>query len=350
MTTASPRYLLILAGLVLLLTVAFLSSLAFGSVPIPLRDLVPTLFGQTHLAPTHETILLQFRLPRSITALLAGAALALSGLQLQALFRNPLAGPYILGIHAGASLGVALLVLGTGVAAAEWTPPSGASTPLSSVTAAILGATVVMSLVLWFARWVTDSASLLLVGLMVGYGTSALASVLLHFAQAESIRSFVLWSMGSFGGVSRSHLGPFIISIGVGAVLSLLCLKSMNALLLGETYATSMGVSVPTVRVAIVASTSILAGTVTAYCGPIAFLGLAVPHIGRGLLATGDQRLLALPILLLGGTVALAADVVARVPGHEWTLPLNAVTAFVGAPIVIAVILNRKRTAMAQSI
>lgn len=333
----------LLTALIIGLIAIFLLSLSLGSVSIPVEQIVTILFGGTAEKTSWATIVLKFRLPKAITAALAGAALAASGLQMQTLFRNPLADPFVLGISSGASLGVALVVLVAGVA--------GGSALLAGVSlvgdvslalASIVGSALVLLLVMAVARRVQSTMTLLILGLMFGYATSALVSVLLYFSIAERIQAYISWTFGSFGGVTWSQLQVFGPIVVAALLFSHLLVKPLNALLLGETYARSMGLNVRLARLGIIATSASLAGVVTAFCGPIGFLGIAVPHLCRSLFRTSDHRLLMPAVVLLGGILAVAADILAQLPGSQLMLPLNAVTALLGAPVVTWVILHQR--------
>ncbi len=336
-----------LGGLAALLLAVFLVSLAVGSVSIPLPEIVTILFGGTASKASWASIVWKFRLPKALTALLAGAALSVSGLQMQTLFRNPLAGPYVLGISSGASLGVALIVLAAGVAAGA----GSGTTLLAGISlagdagvalAAILGSALVLLLVMAVARYVQSTMTLLILGLMFGYATSALVSVLLYFSIADRIQAYISWTFGSFGGVTWSQLRVLAPAILLGLMAAHMLMKPLNALLLGETYARSMGLNVRFARLSIIGSAAVLAGVVTAFCGPIGFLGIAVPHLCRSLFDTSDHRVLLPATALMGGVLALGADLIAGLPGSQLTLPLNAVTALIGAPVVVWVILRQR--------
>lgn len=338
---------LMLAGLALVALAAFLLSLAVGSVRIPLDEIVAVLLGGEASKTAWTTIVLKFRLPKALTAMLAGAALSVSGLQMQTLFRNPLAGPFVLGISSGASLGVALTVLLAGVAVGL----GGSTTLLAGISlagdtslalSAVLGSGLVLLLVMAVARRVQSGMTLLILGLMFGYTTSALVSVLIYFSVVERIQAYISWTFGSFGGVTWRQLQVMAPAILLGLAGGHLLMKPLNALLLGETYALSLGLNVRRVRLGIIGSSAVLAGVVTAFCGPIGFLGIAVPHLCRSLLHSSDHRLLLPAVSFMGATLALGADIVAGLPGSQLTLPLNAVTALVGAPVVIWVILRQR--------
>jgi iron complex transport system permease protein len=331
-----------IVGLGFLLLVAFALSLSLGSVQIPIGEVVSVLFGGEVSRPAWTTIVYSIRLPKATTAVLAGAALSVSGLQMQTLFRNPLADPFVLGINAGASLGVAIVVLAFGSVGSALLAGLGVLGDLSLAFAASLGAAVVLGCVMLVSRKVQSVMTLLILGLMFGYATGAFVSVLLYFSIPEQIQAFIIWTFGSFGGVTWRQMVVFAPAIVVGLILAFLMMKPLNALLLGENYAKSMGVPVKRVRIWSLLGASILAGVTTAFCGPIAFLGLAVPHLCRSFLNTSDHRLLMPAVTLLGATIALLADLIARLPGNQATLPLNAVTSLIGAPVVIWVILRRQ--------
>lgn len=332
--TAVSALLLVLLGL-------FLLSLTLGSVPIPLRQILVVLLGGEADKATWTTIVLAFRLPKAVTAVLAGAALSVSGLQMQTMFRNPLAGPFILGINSGASLGVALVVLTVGVAGTTLLAGLGLLGGFGVIVAASLGAGLVLLLVLLLSRYV-DTMTLLILGLMFGYITGALVSLLLYFSSPERIQAYISWTFGSFGGVTWGQLQALIPAVAAGLLLAWLSAKSLNALLLGEMYARSLGLNVQRAQVVIILSTAVLAGTITAFCGPIIFIGVAVPHLCRMAFRTADHRILVPAAILMGAIVALLADLIAQVPGSQIVLPLNAVMALLGVPVVIWVILRRR--------
>jgi iron complex transport system permease protein len=275
---------------------------------------------------------------------LAGAALAASGLQMQTLFRNPLAGPFVLGVNAGASLGVALVVLAAGgVGAASLLPEVGLSVDLGTVGAGMVGAAAVMLLVVSVGRRVRSVVTLLVLGLLIGYATSAAVSMLMHFSAADRIQAFVVWTFGSFGSVGWTRLGILAGAVAAGLAVAAVLVKPLNALLLGEAQAVSLGVRPARIRTLLVASSALLAGAVTAFCGPITFIGVAVPHLARSRLRTADHRVLLPAVVLLGGVVALLADIVSGMPGLDLRLPLNAVTSLLGAPVVATAVLRSER-------
>jgi len=331
--------------LFLLLLCAFTLSLAFGSVAIPLHQVLQILFGATPEKASWADILFKFRLPKALTALLVGAALSSAGLQMQTLFRNPLADPYILGVSSGASLGVALVILGLGSSATNLNFISGLSAfgNFTLAIAASLGAGLVLGAVLLLARRVQNTLTLLVTGLMFGYLASAVVSLLIYFSQPESVQVFSLWTAGSFGGVTWSQMRVFIPATLLGLLIALAMIKPLNALLLGDDYARSLGLNVNRARVWIIVSASLLAGVSTAFCGPIWFVGVAVPHVARSLFKTADHRILLPASLLIGATFALLADMLAQMPGSQRILPLNVVMSLFGVPIILSIVLRQKQ-------
>jgi iron complex transport system permease protein len=322
---------------------AFFLELSLGSVTIPLRNVFAILTGRPGGSEAWRQIILLFRLPRAITAMLAGAALGVSGLKMQTLFRNPLADPYILGVSSGASLGVALVVMVTeGFGWSLLLERAGIMGSTAIVVAAIAGSILVLGVVLSFAQKVDSNVTLLIIGLMFGYIASSLVSIMMQFSVEHQMQRYITWTFGSFGSVTWQQMGIFASTLAAGMLLAWILAKPLNAFLLGDSYARSMGVNVRRVRFWIIVGAAVLAGTVTAYCGPVAFLGIAVPHLCRLLLKTSDHRELLPAVVLMGATLALLADRVAQVPGSQIALPLNAVTSLVGAPVVIAVILRRR--------
>ncbi len=329
------------AALVALLAVLFVASLASGSVAIPAGEVLRVLAGEEASKESWTSIVLQFRLPKAFTAVLAGVALAVAGLLMQTLFRNPLAGPYVLGLSAGASLGVALVVLTAGGVATGLMAGMGLAGDLGLATAASLGSALVLALVMAAARRVS-TLTLLILGVLFGYAVSSLVTVLIHFSLAERIQAYITWTFGSFDSVTWSQLRVLAPALGLGLAVALVAAKPLDALLLGERYAASLGVAVTRARFVILAATALLAGAVTAFCGPVGFLGVAVPHLARGLFHGADHRVLVPATALAGALVALASDLVAQMPGSSAVLPLNAVTALLGVPVITAVILRRR--------
>jgi iron complex transport system permease protein len=341
------RLVLLTVVLPVLLVVLFVVDVATGSVRIPIGATTGILLGRGSSDPTWERIVLDLRLPQASTAVLAGAALAVAGLLMQTLFRNPLADPFVLGISSGASLGVAMVVLGGGGAAFAGggaivgSGLASAVGGIGHVAAGIAGAVLMLLIVVFAARRVS-TLTLLILGVLMGYAASALVSILLRLAAPENVQSYVIWSMGEFAGVSWSEAAILAPALVAGLVMAAIAVKPLNALLLGDTYARSMGVAVERNRIWLIACTAVLAGAVTAFCGPIGFLGIAVPHVVRGMLQSSDHRVLVPGSALVGAALALFADVLTQLPGGSRALPLNAITALIGAPVVVWVILARR--------
>lgn len=321
----------------------FLLDLMTGSVTIPPDQVVRILLGIEIDRVSWEKIIWLFRLPKAIAAALAGSGLAVGGLLMQNLFRNPLAGPSVLGISSGASLGVALVVLwsASGGAATRFIQGLGISGKAAMVVSAGLGAGLVLIAIMAVARRVRDVMTLLIIGILFGFAVNAAVSVLIHFSAPERIQAYVAWTFGSFGAVTWNDLALFAPVVTAGLLVCQLIQKPLNGLLLGENYARSMGLRLKPLRFAVIGLTALLAGTVTVFCGPVAFIGVAVPHLGRVVLTSSDHRRLLPTVALLGAAVALAADILAQMPGHQSVLPLNAVTALLGSPVIVWLILRR---------
>ncbi|HOW39030.1 MAG TPA: iron ABC transporter permease [Bacteroidales bacterium] len=333
------RLFLIFLLLFLLLFILFSLDLFLGSVYLSPGEVIKALFSESE--SYSQLILLKFRLPKALTALLVGAGLSLSGLQMQTVFRNPLAGPDVLGITSGASLGVAFVILGF-----SFTMPALSISGLGNwilVAAAWAGAGLVMMLILVLATRIKDIMTILILGIMLSSGISAIVILLQYFSSESLLKSYVIWTMGSLGNLTSGQLLVLAISVAAGIVLSLFSSKMLNALLLGESYAGSIGLNVKFARIIIFLCTSILAGSVTAFCGPVGFIGIAVPHIARIMFRTSDHKVLIPGTLLIGGSVLLFSDIVAQLPGSEKVLPLNAVTSLIGIPVVIWVIMNNRK-------
>ena len=331
--------LLALLGLVAL---AFVLDIALGPVRIPLPAVVRILLGQPTDTPAWAFIVQQIRLPKALTALAVGSGLAVSGLQMQTLFRNPLAGPSALGLTAGAALGVAAVMMAGGSVVGSYTIRAlGLGGSWGLVLAATTGAALVMGLVLVLSARVRDNVVLLIVGLMIASVTGAIVSLWQYFSAPEQIQEYLLWTFGSVGGVTGRQLAVLATVVAVGLGLAFASAKPLNALLLGENYARSMGLSVGRSRTLIIASTSLLAGAITAFCGPIGFVGLAVPHLVRALLRTADHRVLLPGSCLAGAALTLGCDCLAQLPGSQTALPLSVVTSLLGAPVVLWVVLRR---------
>lgn len=337
----------IFGGLFLLLGLVFLLSLSLGSQAIPLAETWTVLTGGEASKTAWEKIILNIRLPQAITALLAGAALSTAGLQMQTLFRNPLADPFVLGVNAGAGLGVALVVLFVGTTGVALLDQLALTGVLSVIGASTLGSLVVMLIVLLIGRRV-DGMTLLIFGLMLGYATSALVQVLLYFSIPEKIQAYMSWTFGNFGGVTWNHIPAFSGALLIGLAIAASLGKSLNALLLGEAYAESMGLNLKRTQLLIILSTSLLAGTVTGFCGPIGFIGIAVPHLCRMIFHSSNHQILIPATILVGGLTTLTADLISRLPGSNLSLPLNAVTALIGTPVIIWLLLKKRTFSQGQ--
>ena len=327
--------------LLILLSILLAGGLLYGAVSIPIESVIDILMGKEteHLA--WQNIVWQSRLPQAVTALLAGASLAVSGLLLQTLFRNPLAGPSILGISDGANLGVAavMLYLGGSLSLVADLPISGY---LAVILAAFGGAVCVLGLIIYFSAKVKNNVMLLIIGIMIGYLASSLISVLNYYASTDKVHAFVMWGLGNFSGVSLQQLPYFVGFTVIGLLLSILLIKPLNALLLGEMYAANLGIKIKRTRILILFCAGLLTATTTAFCGPISFIGLAVPHIARLLLGSSNHKMLVPVTLLVGSCVALFCNLLMVLPGTNNVFPLNAVTPLLGAPVIIYVIVNRK--------
>lgn len=333
------RLLLLLGGV---LVVAAVAAVAIGSVAIPPLDVARIVAGAAGRKPGWEAIVWSVRLPRTVTASTAGAALGLAGLEMQTLFRNPLADPSILGVTAGASLGVAVLVLGANATGFSFLQNIGRVGNLGLAGAGALGAALVLSLVLFAARRIPGRVTVLIIGVMVGYVAAAIVSVLTHFSSLEAIRHFQSWSEGGFRGTTWNQLRVMVPVLALGGLGVAALVKPLDALLLGDRYAASLGIDVRRARLLIIATSALLAGAVTVFCGPIAFLGIAVPHVARTVMGDARHSVLLPAVVLIGASVALVCDILAQLPGSDRTLPLNGVTALVGAPIVISLLVHRR--------
>lgn len=319
--------------------VFFVLNLFLGSVTIPAQEVLKSLFGMSD-NEIWQTIVKEFRLPKSVTAILAGAALSVSGLQMQTVFRNPLAGPYVLGISSGASLGVAIMVLGISAVGGSLT---GLVTSFSLAGSAILGAMLVLLIVLAVSTRIKDIMTILILGMMFGSAASALVSILQYFSNESMLRAFVIWTMGSLSSVAGMQLWVFAFIIGIGLLLGLISIRLLNVMLLGDAYARGVGLNITLSRILVFTSTSLLAGGVTAFCGPIGFIGIAVPHVARLIFKTANHTILLPGVMLLGSIVLLLCDIIAQLPGFDITLPINSVAALLGIPIVVYVVLRNQR-------
>ena len=319
----------------------FLINISLGSVSIPIKEVFNSLIGQIASKETWEYIIINYRLPKAIAAILVGMGLSISGLLMQTLFRNPLAGPYVLGLSSGASLGVAMVILG-----ATFLPTFLATILLSSygiILASSLGSFLVLLAVLAVSHRLRDTMAILIVGLMFGSLTSAIVGTLTYFSTAEQLQKFTFWSLGNLGNLSWTSISILSICVAIGLLLSLFSIKPLNSLLLGENYAKSLGLNYKKSRLIIIFATSILAGSITAFAGPIAFIGLAVPHIAKLVFQTSNHTILFWSTMLFGAIIMLICDSISQMPGSDLTLPINAVTSIFGAPIVIWLLIRKRK-------
>ena len=334
--------LLIMASIFLF----FFLNLVLGSVSIPLRAVWNILWGTGNESVIWQNIIWKSRVPQALTALVAGAGLSVSGLQMQTVFRNPLAGPSVLGISSGASMGVAFVVLLSGSLGGVVLSKLGFMGEIALTIAAIAGSLSIMALIVFVSQKVRGNVTLLIIGVMIGYIANAVIGVLKFFSVEEDIRAYVIWGLGSFARVSGDQMTLFICIMVVLLPLSFLLVKTLNLLLLGDAYARNLGLNIKRARLLVITCSGVLVAIVTAYCGPIIFLGLAVPHLCRGMFRTSDHRILMPASLLAGASLALVCNLIARMPGFEGALPINSVTALVGAPVVMSVLFNKRRNEM----
>ncbi len=325
--------------LAIILVVAFVLDILLGSVTIEPAEIFRVFAGNADA--NIETIVLRFRLPKAITSFVVGVALSLSGLQMQTIFRNPMAGPYVLGVSSGASLGVALVILGF---SSSFIPGNLYNTGnWILVLSAWAGAGLVMILIMFISARIKEIMTILVIGIMLASGISAIVSIMQYFSSESMLKTYVIWTMGSLGNLSTGQLKVLIITVSAGMVLSLLSVKILNALLLGETYAGSIGLNIRWARLLVFSCTCILAGSVTAFCGPIGFIGIAVPHISRNIFRSSDHKILVPGTILIGGIIMLISDIISQLPGSENILPVNSVTSLIGIPVVIWVILRKRK-------
>ena len=321
-----------------------IANLLIGSVKIPVKEVCRILFG----ADEHEiwtNIIFSSRLPQTLTAIAAGAGLAVSGLQMQTVFHNPLAGPSVLGISNGSALGVAFVVLLSGRLGGVALSRLGYMGDVAMSISAIIGALAVLALILWVSQKVKGNVTLLIIGVMIGYLANAIIGVLKFLSPEEEVKAFVVWGLGSFSRVSGDEM---VVLMGILLPLSYLLVKPMNLMLLGDRYASNLGLNIKLSRMMVIISSGILVAIVTAYCGPIMFIGLAVPHLARALYATADHRILMPGTALCGAVLALVCNLIARMPGFEGALPVNSVTALVGAPVIAAVLFGKRKDEMGE--
>jgi iron complex transport system permease protein len=336
--TTNTRLFTLLSAAVLVL---FFLDIWLGPVSIPAREVLKSLSGNGALKPTWEYIILNYRLPKAITAVLAGTGLSISGLLMQTLFRNSLAGPYVLGLSSGSSLGVAFAVLGAGFLPgflAGWLTSS-----YGIILASCLGSFVVLLAILVVSLRLRDTMAILIVGLMFGSFTSAFVGVLTYFSTAEELQKFTFWSLGNLGNLSWISVLILFLSVVTGLLLAVFTIKPLDALLLGENYAKSLGLNYRRIQFLIIIATSLLAGSITAFAGPIAFVGLAVPHMARLLFKTSSHKVLFFATLLFGAIIMLLCDILCQLPGSDITLPINAITSIIGAPVVIWLLLRKRQ-------
>lgn len=328
--------LLLVVGIIVL----FAMSLIVGSVRIPLADVCDILFDKFEGKESWKYIIMENRLPQALTAMLCGASLAVCGLMLQTAFRNPLAGPDVFGISSGAGLGVAIvmLLLGGSVSITMFT----VSGFLAILTSAFIGAIVVTMIILFLSTMVRNSVLLLIVGLMVGYVSSSAVALLNFFASEEGVKSYMIWGMGNFGGVSMDHMLLFALLCLVGIIASIFLIKPLNIMLLGTQYAESLGINIRQIRNLLLVTVGLLTAVTTAFCGPVSFIGLAIPHISRLLFRTDNHQILLPGTVLTGAVIALFCNLVCYLPGELGIIPLNAVTPLIGAPVIIYVIIKRR--------
>lgn len=324
----------------------FFLNLALGTISIPFDSICNILIGRGNENSVWQNIIWKTRYPQTITALLAGAGLSISGLQMQTVFRNPLAGPSELGISSGASLGVALMILLSGSLGGLALSKIGFVGEIAISIAAVIGAMFVMLIIVVISQRVRGNVILLIIGVMIGYIANAIIGVLKFFSNDEDVRAYVIWGLGSFSKVSGNQVYTFATIMLIIIPLSFLLIKTLNLMLLGESYARNLGLNIKRSRLYVIICSCILTAIVTAYCGPIVFLGLAVPHLCRTIFRTSDHRILMPAVMLVGSSLALLCNLIARMPGFEGALPINSVTALIGAPIVISVLFGKRKNEM----
>ncbi|MBR2245247.1 MAG: iron ABC transporter permease [Prevotella sp.] len=330
--------------LLLSILLLFVLNLLLGTVKIPVSDVVATLMGSQEVSEIHRNIIWSSRVPQALTAMVAGAGLAVSGLQMQTVFRNPLAGPSVLGISNGASLGVACVVLMSGSLGGVALSRLGYIGDVAMSVAAIVGSLAVMALILYVSQKVKGNVTLLIIGVMIGYLATAVIGVLKFFSVEEDIKAYVVWGLGSFSRVSGNQMVLFVVLMAILLPMSMLLVKTMNLLLLGDGYARNLGLNIRRARMLVILCSGVLVAIVTAYCGPIMFIGLAVPHLCRAIFRSSDHRILMPGTLLAGAALALLCNLIARMPGFEGALPVNSVTALVGAPVIASVLFRRRQS------
>ena len=327
--------------LTVILVVLFCVNISLGSISISFKTIVSSFFTDTELLSSKEYIIQNYRLPKAITAILVGSGLGISGLLMQTLFRNPLAGPFVLGITSGASLGVALVILGSSIFGGFLA--TFLLTKWSLVIAASLGSFLVLLLVLIVSSKVRDTMAILIIGLMFGSITAAIVSVLSYFSSAEQLQQYIFWGFGSLGDLDWSEVQVFTVIYVIGVIFSVLSIKGLNTLLLGENYAKSLGLNIKQSRLLIIIATSLLAGTITAFAGPIAFIGLAIPHVTRQVFNTSNHKTLLPAVFLFGAIIMLICDSIAQLPNTDYLLPINAITSLIGATVVVWLLVRQRK-------
>lgn len=337
------RSLIVFILIFISILIFFILNLVLGTVSIPVGSVWNILFGTKEESIIWENIIWKSRFPQTITALVAGAGLSISGLQMQTLFRNPLAGPSELGISSGASLGVALIILLSGSVGGPALIKMGLFGEIAISIAAVAGALAIMIIIIAISRFVRGNVILLIIGVMIGYIATAIIGVLKFFSNDEDVRAYVIWGLGSFSKVSGNQVYTFVGIMIILIPLSFLLIKTLNLMLLGDGYARNLGLNVKRARLYVIVCSCIITAIVTAYCGPIVFLGLAVPHLCRTIFVSSDHRILMPAVTLTGASLALFCNLVARMPGFEGALPINSVTALIGAPIVISVLFGKRK-------
>lgn len=327
--------------LLIALVLSMLLNISSGSVTIPFLEVLKSVFGNSIENESWQYIITDYRIPKAVTAILVGSSLAVSGLLMQTLFRNPLAGPFVLGISSGASLGAALLLMGVSLFSGLAIYGLGSSIALA--LAASVGSFLILLVVMLVANYVRDTMALLIIGLMFGSITAALVSVLAYFSDAEHLQRFIFWSFGSVGNLSWSQILILTVIATMGILITLFSIKNLNAYLLGENYAKSLGISLKKSRMLIIIAAGLLAGGVTAFAGPIAFVGLAVPHLTRQIFDTSEHRILLPAVMLYGAILMLLCDTLAQLPSSASVLPINAITSLIGAPVIIWLLVRKRK-------
>jgi len=330
--------------LILALLLVLFFNISLGSVNIPFKDVIASVLSQESTKESWNYIILNYRIPKAITAILVGSGLAISGLLMQTLFRNPLAGPYVLGVSSGASLGVAVLILGSSILGGSFLALSHNNFLLS--IAASIGSFIVLSAVLIVARKVKNTMTILIIGLMFSSLAAAIISVLAYFSSAENLQQYMFWSFGSLGNLTWNEILIFVILFAISLIIILPTIKPLNSLLLGENYAKSLGINFNRTRNLILIATSLFTGVITAFSGPIAFIGLATPHITKLVFNTSNHKVLIPAVAILGAIIMLISDTISQLPNSEFTLPINAITSLFGAPVVIWLLVRKKKISL----